>query len=109
MSKVAEVHGTLPDGAKQPVIQKDTGQSTDLMYISFSSDKMTPEQITDYITRAVVPQLETVSGVSKAEVLGAKTFAMRIWLNPVKMAALNISPTDISQSLLNNNYQSSCW
>lgn len=106
MSKVAEVQGNLPDGAQQPVIQKDTGQSTDLMYISFSSDKMSPEQITDYINRAVVPQLETVSGVSKAEILGAKTFAMRIWLNPVKMAALSISPTDISQALLNNNYQS---
>ena len=53
MSKVAQTQGTLPDGAKQPVIQKDTGQSTDLMYISFSSDKMNSEQITDYINRAV--------------------------------------------------------
>ncbi len=106
MSKVAEVRGTLPSNAKEPVIQKDTGQTTDLMYISFSSDKMNPEQITDYITRAVVPVLETVSGVSKAEILGAKTFAMRIWLNPTRMAALNITPTDVSQALLNNNYQS---
>jgi multidrug efflux pump len=106
MSKVAEVRGNLPSNSKEPVIQKDTGQTTDLMYISFSSDKMTPEQITDYITRAVVPVLETVSGVSKAEILGAKTFAMRIWLNPTRMAALNITPTDISQALLNNNYQS---
>ena len=105
MSKVAEVQGNLPSGSKQPVVTKDTGQSTDLMYISFSSDKMTPEQITDYITRAVVPQLETISGVSKAEILGAKTFAMRIWLSPVKMAAFNISPGDITQALLNNNYQ----
>ena len=96
----------MPPNAKEPVIKKDTGQTTDLMYISFSSDKMTPEQITDYITRAVVPKLETVSGVSKAEILGAKTFAMRIWLNPTRMAALGVTPTDISQALLNNNFQS---
>ncbi len=106
MSKVAEVRGNLPSNSKEPIIQKDTGQSTDLMYISFSSDKMTPEQITDYITRAVVPRLETVSGVSKAEILGAKTFAMRIWLNPTKMAALGITPIDISQALTSNNFQS---
>ena len=84
MSKVSEVRGNLPENVNEPIIQKDTGQSTDLMYISFSSDKMTPEQITDYITRAVVPVLETVSGVSKAEILGSKTFAMRIWLNPTR-------------------------
>ncbi len=106
MSKVAEVKGDLPSNAKEPIIRKDTGQSTDLMYISFSSDKMTPEQITDYISRAVVPQLETVSGVSQAEILGAKTFAMRIWLDPTRMAALGITPTDISQALTNNNFQS---
>ena len=106
MSKVAEVRGSLPSNSKEPLINKDTGQSTDLMYISFSSDKMTPEQITDYISRAVVPKLETVSGVSKAEILGAKTFAMRIWLNLTKMAALGITPLDVSQALLNNNFQS---
>ncbi len=106
MSKVSEVKSDLPSNVNEPVIQKDTGQSTDLMYISFSSDKMTPEQITDYITRAVVPVLETVSGVSKAEILGSKTFAMRIWLNPTRMAALGVSSADVSQALLNNNFQS---
>lgn len=106
MSKVAEVRGNLPTGSKEPVIHKDTGQSTDLMYISYSSDKMNSEQITDYITRAVVPKIETVSGVSQAEILGAKTFAMRIWLNSTKMAGLGISPIDVSQALLNNNFQS---
>jgi multidrug efflux pump len=106
MSKVAEVRGNLPTGSKEPVIHKDTGQTTDLMYISFSSAQMSAEQITDYINRAVVPALETVSGVSQAEVLGAKTFAMRIWLNLTKMAALGITPTDVSQALSNNNFQS---
>jgi multidrug efflux pump len=106
MSKVAQVRGNLPSNSKEPIIQKETGESTDLMYVSFSSDQMSAEQITDYITRAVVPKLETVSGVSKAEILGAKTFAMRIWLNPQKMAALSITPIDVSQALLNNNFQS---
>lgn len=105
MSKVSEVRGSLPPGINEPVIHKDTGQSVDLMYISFSSNKMSSEQITDYITRAVVPQLETVSGVSQAEILGAKTFAMRIWLNSTQMAAIGISFNDISEALLNNNFQ----
>lgn len=105
MSKVAEIRGSLPANTKDPVIHKDTGQTTDLMYISYSSDKMTPEQITDFIKRAVIPKLETVSGVSQAEILGAKTFAMRIWLNSTHMAALGITFDDVSQALLNNNFQ----
>ncbi len=106
MSKVSAVRGELPSNAKDPVLTKDTGQTTDLMYISFSSDKMTPEQITDYIVRAVQPKLQTVSGVSRASILGGKTFAMRIWLNTPRMAALGVTPTDIAQALQNNNFQS---
>ncbi len=106
MSKVEQVKGDLPKDAQEPVIKKDTGQSTALMYISYSSDKMTPEQITDYISRAVQPKLETVSGVSQAQILGGKIFAMRIWLNPKRMAALGVSAPGVVQALKDNNFQS---
>lgn len=105
LSKVSEVTNQLPAESQQPLIKKDTGSSLDLMYISFSSNEMTPEQITDYIARVVQPKLETVSGVAKAEILGGSPFAMRVWLNPIKMASLNITPADVQHTLLQNNFQ----
>ncbi len=106
MSKVAEVQGNLPAGSDKPTYKKDTGSTIALMYISFFSDEMTPEQITDYITRVVQPKIQTVPGLASAEILGGNTFAMRIWLDPQKMASLHITASDISDALLNNNFQS---
>lgn len=105
MSKVSQVQGQLPRQAEQPVLQKQTGSDTSLMYVAFDSNKMNPEQITDYIARAVQPKLESVAGVASAEILGGKTFAMRIWLNSRKMAALNVTPQEVSIALENNNFQ----
>ena len=104
MSKVAEARNQLPKDVEQPVIQKDTGAQIALMYVSFSSPMMSPEQITDYISRVVQPKLETVPGIAGANVLGAKTFAMRIWLNPKRMAALNVTPADVAQALQSKNF-----
>jgi multidrug efflux pump len=104
MSKVAQAQGQLPSGAQTPVITKDTGSSTALMYMSFDSQRMTPEQVTDYISRVVQPKLETIGGVASAEILGDKTFAMRIWLNPRKMAGLGLTPQDVTYALQQNNY-----
>ncbi len=104
MSKVAEARNQLPKDVEQPVIQKDTGSQIALMYVSFSSPMMSPEQITDYISRVVQPKLETVPGIAGANVLGAKTFAMRIWLNPKRMAALNVTPADVAQALQSKNF-----
>lgn len=104
MSKVAEARNQLPKNAEQPTIQKDTGSQISLMYISFSSDQMSPEQITDYISRVIQPKLETVSGVAQAQILGDKTFAMRIWLDPKRMASLNITPNDVAKTLQSKNF-----
>jgi multidrug efflux pump len=90
MSKVQQTLNQLPKEAQQPIILKQSDVSTPLMYISLDSTKMTPQQITDYATRVVQPQLQTVDGVAKAEILGGATYAMRIWLNPIKMAALQV-------------------
>ncbi|MCH9769311.1 MAG: efflux RND transporter permease subunit, partial [Gammaproteobacteria bacterium] len=105
MSKVAQVQGFLPKESQEPVIQKETGNTIALMYIGFDSDEMSPEQITDYITRVVQPKLETISGVSEVQILGGNTFAMRIWLDPKRLAALGVSAADVRAALLNNNFQ----
>ncbi|CAM4508248.1 MAG: Efflux pump membrane transporter BepE [Legionella sp.] len=104
MSKVQQTINQLPKEAQQPVILKASDSSTALMYISLDSTEMTPQQITDYATRVVQPQLQTVDGVAKAEILGGSTYSMRIFLNPVKMAALNVAPSDVSAALAKNNF-----
>ena len=106
-AKVAQVRNDLPPEAEAPIIEltlSDTQFAQ--MYISFSSPELSANQITDYLTRVVQPKLTAVSGVQKADILGARTFAMRIWLKPERMAALNISPTQVRQALAANNYLS---
>jgi len=105
LSKVAEARRQLPEGAQEPVITKSTGGTTALMYISFFSDQMSEAQITDYLKRVVQPQLQTLDGVADAQILGEKTFAMRVWLNPQKLAAYGLSPQDVSRALQTNSYQ----
>lgn len=104
MSKVQETINQLPKEAQQPVILKTSDASTALMYISLDSKEMTPQQITDYATRVVQPQLQTINGVAKADILGGATYSMRIFLNPIKMAALGITPSEVSAVLANNNF-----
>lgn len=104
MSKVQQTLNQLPKESQQPVILKTSDSSTALMYISLDSTEMTPQQITDYATRVVQPQLQTVDGVAKAEILGGATYSMRIFLDPMKMAALGVSPSDVSAVLAKNNF-----
>jgi multidrug efflux pump len=106
-AKVAQVRNDLPPEAEAPEIELTlTDTQFAQMYISFFSDELNPSQITDYLTRVVQPKLTAVSGVQKAEILGARTFAMRIWLKPDRMASLNISPSQVRQALASNNYLS---
>lgn len=104
MSKVQQTLNQLPKESQQPVILKKSDSSTALMYISLDSKDMTPQQITDYATRVVQPQLQTVDGVAKADILGGQTYSMRIFMNPIKMAALNVTPADVSAVLASNNF-----
>ncbi len=106
-AKVAQVRNDLPPEAEAPIIQ--IIQSDDRIaaaYLSFYSDVLTKSQITDYLTRVVQPKITAVSGVQRADILGAGTFAMRIWLKPDKMASLNLSPGAIRNALSANNYLS---
>jgi len=80
------------------------GQTIDAMYIGFASDVLAPNQVTDYLTRVVQPKLQAVEGVQTAELIGSKKFALRAWLDPVKLAAYGVTSTDVSAALSNNDY-----
>lgn len=106
-AKVAQVRNDLPPEAEAPIIDVETSDNRFAsMYLSFYSEDLEQNQITDYLTRVVQPQLSAISGVQKADILGARTFAMRIWLKSDKMAGFQLSPSDISQALAANNYLS---
>ncbi|MDP9145867.1 MAG: efflux RND transporter permease subunit, partial [Actinomycetota bacterium] len=92
--------------ANDPVILKTTGDTTAVMYMGFSSPELTGPAITDYLTRVVQPLLATVPGVAQAEILGGQPFAMRIWLDPDRLAARGISAGDVQEAILANNFQS---
>lgn len=104
MSKVQQTLNKLPHESQQPIITKSSDTSTPLMYLSLDSKEMSPQQITDYATRVVQPQIETTDGVAKADILGGATYSMRIFLDPVKMSALNVAPSDVSSVLAHNNF-----
>jgi multidrug efflux pump len=104
-AKVAQVRNDLPPEAEAPEMELETADNQfAAMYLGFSSPDLDRNQITDYLTRVVQPKLSAISGVQRAEILGARVFAMRIWLDPEKMAALAISPSDVRAALARNNY-----
>ena len=106
-AKVAQVRNDLPPEAEAPVIDLETADNQfAAMYIGFSSSDLDQNQISDYLTRVVQPRLSAISGVQRADILGDRTFAMRIWLKPDRMAALGISPTQVHDALAKNNYLS---
>jgi multidrug efflux pump len=105
MAKVQQVKYLIPTGAQDPIITKATGQTTDVMYIGFASSQLSGAAISDYLTRVVQPLLVTVPGVASADILGGQTFAMRLWLDPARMAARGISASDVAAAILANNYQ----
>ncbi|HLG90172.1 MAG TPA: efflux RND transporter permease subunit [Alphaproteobacteria bacterium] len=106
LSKVQQVKNQIPREANDPVVQKQSNQGpAGILFIAFSSDVMKPPQIADYVSRTVVPILETVPGVGSVDVAGGGTFAMRLWLDPERMAARGITGEDVQNALLANNVQ----
>jgi multidrug efflux pump len=106
-SKVAQVRNQLPPEAEAPIIDLQTTDSQfAAAYLGFSSKELDQNQITDYLVRVVQPKLSAISGVQRAEIFGDRTFAMRVWLKPEKMAALGISPSMAHDALAANNYLS---
>ena len=106
-AKLAQVRNDLPPESQAPVIDLQTADNQfAAMYLGFSSASLDQNQITDYLTRVVQPKLSAVSGVQRADILGDRTFAMRIWLKPDKMAALGISASAVRDALSKNNHLS---
>ncbi|MAL97625.1 MAG: multidrug efflux protein [Alteromonadaceae bacterium] len=103
-AKVASQRNVLPQESQDPVISSTTGDSTALMYIAFFSETLPVPQITDYLTRVVQPKLQALPGVGKADLLG-RTFALRVWLDPQRLAAVDLTPPEIVEMLRQNNYQ----
>ncbi|MDD4887008.1 MAG: efflux RND transporter permease subunit, partial [Thiomonas sp.] len=103
-TKVNSVLNQLPPASQKPVLTVSIGQTIDAMYIGFYSDVLKPNQITDYLNRSVQPRLQAVDGVQTAEVLGAKNFALRAWLDPQKLAAYGLTAADVYSALAANNY-----
>lgn len=103
-TKVNSVLNLLPKDAQLPVMTVAIGEVLDSMYIGFYSDILPPNKITDYLTRIVQPRLQAVPDVQVAEILGGELLAMRAWLDPAKMSALNVTSTDVATALRQNNF-----
>ena len=105
-TKVASIRGELPVEAEDPVIAKQSAEGFALAYYGFYSETLSDVEITDYLLRSVQPTLSTVNGVAEAEILGGKTYSMRVWMDPVRMSALKVSAADIVNAIGSENYQS---
>jgi multidrug efflux pump len=105
LAKVNSVKYLIPKESNDPVITKSTGQTTAVMYIGFASDELGGSAISDYLTRVVQPILSTVDGVASADILGGQTFAMRLWLDPARMAGRGVSAADVQAAIQANNFQ----
>jgi multidrug efflux pump len=105
LAKVNSVKYLIPKESNDPVVTKTTGQTTAVMYIGFSSEVLNGSAISDYLTRVVQPVLSTVDGVASADILGGQTFAMRLWLDPIRMAGRGVSPNDVAAAIAANNFQ----
>jgi multidrug efflux pump len=104
-AKVAQVRNDLPPEAEAPIIEVESKDSEfAAMYLSFYSQDLDQNQITDFLTRVVQPRLSSIPGVQRADILGGRVFAMRIWLKPDKLASLNLTPAEVQAALQANNY-----
>ncbi|MGH8322493.1 MAG: efflux RND transporter permease subunit, partial [Steroidobacteraceae bacterium] len=103
-TKVNSVRNQLPPQAQQPVLTVQTGQTVDTMYIGYFSRILAPNGLTDYVARVVKPKLDSIEGVQTAELIGARQYALRAWLDPDRMAAQGVTATDVYAALAANNY-----
>ena len=104
-AKLAQVRNDLPPEAENPIIElQNADELRAAMYLGFSAPGMKPNQVTDYLVRVIQPKLTAITGVQRADVLGARVFAMRIWLKPDRLAALGITASDVRKALQANNY-----
>ena len=105
MAKVNEVKYRLPQEATDPIITKTSGNPTAIMYIGFASDHMSIPEITDYIERSILPRLASIEGIGSLDMAGNQALSLRLWLDPLRMAAHGLTASDVVQALKQNNVQ----
>jgi multidrug efflux pump len=105
MAKINEVRFRIPQEATDPVISKTTGNPTAIMYIGFGSDTISTPEITDYIDRSVLPRLASIEGIGSLGLAGDQALSVRLWLDPLRMAALGLTANDVADALRENNVQ----
>jgi multidrug efflux pump len=105
-AKVSSITNQLPPQAQQPVLTLQVGEQQSAMYVGFSSATLTANQITDYVIRVVQPKLQAVAGVQSAQLLGGREYALRVWLDPVRLAAVGLTADDVYGALQSNNFLS---
>ncbi|MFJ5298827.1 multidrug efflux RND transporter permease subunit [Pseudomonas sp. NPDC088368] len=106
LAKANEVKNKLPQDAEDPVLTKEAADASALMYISFYSAELNNPQITDYLSRVIQPKLATLPGMAQAEILGNQVFAMRLWLDPVKLAGFGLTANDVTDAVRKYNFLS---
>jgi len=106
IAKVNQVRGDLPDESDDPVIVKGTGQNFATMYLAAQNPNMTSEQITEYLERVIQPRMSTIQGVAKAEILGGQVYSMRVWLDPIQLAARQITAPEVLAAIKASNFLS---
>lgn len=103
--RVARVRNQLPDEIDEPVVAKVEADAQPIIYIAFSSDRHSPLEVTDIADRLVKPRLQTIDGVAEARLFGARKFAMRLWLDPVRIAAYGLTAADVENALRRQNLE----
>jgi len=106
IAKVNQVRGQLPPDAEDPVIVKGTGQQFAIMYLAVQNPNMTGEQLTEYIERVIRPRMSTIEGVAEVQVLGAKNYAMRVWIDPVRLASRGLTAAEVLGAINSSNFLS---
>ena len=104
-AKLAQVRNELPPESENPVIElQNADDLRAAMYLGFSAPEMKQNQVTDFLVRVIQPKLTAIAGVQRADILGERVFAMRVWLKPDRLAALGVTPSDVRRALQANNY-----
>ena len=104
MSKVQQVRGQLPSEAKDPVIVKGTGMQFATMYLAMQNPNMSPEQLTEYIERVIRPRMSTIDGVAEVQIMGAANYSMRVWIDPIRLAARGLTATEVLAGINASNF-----
>jgi multidrug efflux pump len=104
LAKANEVKNKLPQDAEDPVLSKEAADASALMYVSFYSSELNNPQITDYLSRVIQPKLATLPGMAEAKILGNQVFAMRLWLDPVRLAGFGLTAADVTDAVRRYNF-----